>query len=75
VVESATRALKNLGLGLTMKKLFAATVSVAALYGASALAADMPKAYTKAPVYKAAAPGYNWTGWYGGVDFGGWVYF
>ncbi len=55
-----------------MKKLFAATVSVAALsaaalYGASAFAADMPM---KAPVYKAAAPGYNWTGWYGGVNVG-----
>lgn len=47
-------------------------VSVAAfgLFGASALASDLP---TKAPIKKApiAAPAYNWSGLYIGVNFGG----
>lgn len=40
-------------------------VSAAVLLTSSAFAADMP---VKAPVYK--APGFNWTGFYAGVDAG-----
>ena len=51
-------------------KLFLASIAVAGLFGASALAADMP---TKAPPAKApiAAPPYNWSGFYIGANFGG----
>lgn len=56
-----------------MKKLFATGIAAAALFGASALAADLP---TKGPVYKvAAAPIFNWTGFYvGGTAGGVWVH-
>ena len=54
-----------------MKKLLLATVALVAL-GATvpALAADLAaRPYTKAPAY--AAPIYNWTGFYVGVNAGG----
>jgi outer membrane immunogenic protein len=57
-----------------MRKLFAATFAIAALAVAPALAADLPAR----PVYKGAAPaiveaGYNWSGFYIGVNGGyGW---
>ena len=46
---------------------FLASVAAVALSAASALAADAP---VKAPVIKAAAPVYDWTGWYGGYNVG-----
>src|SRR5258708_20943895 len=47
------------------------TAAFAALGSASALATDLPsRSYTKAPA--AAAPAYNWSGWYGGLN-AGWV--
>jgi outer membrane immunogenic protein len=51
-----------------MKKILAAGIAFAALCGASALAADVP---TKAPVYKAVEPMFNWTGFYVGGHAGG----
>jgi outer membrane immunogenic protein len=50
-----------------MKKLLVAGIAAAALCGAPALAADIP---TKAPVYKAAAPMFNWSGFYVGAHGG-----
>ena len=53
-----------------MKRILGRAVMAAALSG-SALAADLPsRTYTKAPA--AAAPAYNWSGWYGGLN-AGWV--
>jgi len=47
------------------------TAAFAALGSASALAADLPsRTYAKAPAM--AAPAYNWSGWYGGLN-AGWV--
>ncbi|MBR1124012.1 porin family protein [Bradyrhizobium lablabi] len=52
-----------------MKKLFAASAGLAALFVSPALAADLP---AKAPIYKAAAaPIFNWTGCYVGANIGG----
>jgi outer membrane immunogenic protein len=53
-----------------MKKILLASIAVVAFCAAPAFAADMP---VKAPVYKAPAPVFSWTGWYAGVDGGyGW---
>jgi len=53
-----------------MKRILGGMVMAAALSG-SALAADLPsRTYTKAPA--TAAPAYNWSGWYGGLN-AGWV--
>jgi outer membrane immunogenic protein len=53
-----------------MKRILGGMVAAVALSG-SALAADLPsRTYTKAPA--AAAPAYNWSGWYGGLN-AGWV--
>src|SRR6266550_3976389 len=47
------------------------TAALVALGSASALAADLPaRTYAKAPA--TAAPAYNWSGWYGGLN-AGWV--
>ena len=56
--------------GASMKKIASGIAAVFTLIAAPALAADMA---TKAPIYKAPAaiPSYNWTGWYGGVNAGG----
>ena len=53
-----------------MKTIFLASIATLGLFGASALASDLP---TKAPVNKApiAAPPYNWSGFYVGANFGG----
>lgn len=51
-----------------MKKILLSTVAAVALLGAPAFAADMP---TKAPVYKAADPMFNWSGFYVGIHGGG----
>jgi outer membrane immunogenic protein len=58
-------------LGLAMKKLVAALLTVA-LSAAGASAADLPaRTYSKAPVV--VAPIYNWTGFYVGLNAGyGW---
>ena len=47
-----------------------ASVAVFGLFGAAALASDLP---TKAPVSKTqiTAPPYNWSGFYVGANFGG----
>jgi outer membrane immunogenic protein len=51
-----------------MKK-FAVAILVASFGATSALAADLPvRTYTKAPVY--VDPGYNWTGFYVGLNGG-----
>lgn len=51
-----------------MQKFVAVAAAAAVLYGAPALAADMP---VKAPVYKAAAPAAEtWTGFYTGIGVG-----
>lgn len=49
-----------------MKRIAVACALACAFSCAPAIAADMP---VKAPIYK-AAPLYNWTGWYGGVNLG-----
>jgi opacity protein-like surface antigen len=53
-----------------VQKLFLASIAAVGLFGASALASDLP---TKAPVNKTpiAAPPYNWSGFYVGANFGG----
>jgi opacity protein-like surface antigen len=53
-----------------VQKLFLASIAAVGLFGASALASDLP---TKAPVHKTpiAAPTYNWSGFYVGANFGG----
>lgn len=53
-----------------MQKLFLASIAAVGLFGASALASDLP---TKAPVNNTpiAAPTYNWSGLYVGANFGG----
>ena len=51
--------------GVSMKKLIVAGVAVAALLSAPAFAADMPM---KAPM---AAPMFDWSGWYVGIEGGG----
>jgi outer membrane immunogenic protein len=53
--------------GNHMRKLLVASIAAAAFCGAPAIAADMP---TKAPVYKAVDPGFNWTGFYAGLNAG-----
>ena len=69
VIVPARRAY-GLALGALVKTLFLASIAVLALFGASALASDLP---TKAPVNKTpiAAPPYNWSGFYVGANFGG----
>jgi outer membrane immunogenic protein len=53
-----------------MKRILGGMVMAAALSG-SAFAADLPlRSYTKAPAM--AAPAYNWSGWYAGLN-AGWV--
>lgn len=49
-----------------MKKLVFSLLAAATICGTPVAAADLP---AKGPVYK-AAPYYNWTGWYGGVNAG-----
>ena len=52
-----------------MKRILGGMVVAAALSG-SAFAADLPsRTYAKAPAM--AAPAYNWSGWYGGLNAGG----
>ena len=53
-----------------MLKFLLVSVAAGGLFGASALAADLP---TKAPPIKTskAAPPYNWSGFYVGANFGG----
>ena len=56
-----------------MKALFLSSIAAVGLFGASALASDLP---TKAPVNKIPiiAPPYNWSGFYVGANFGaGWT--
>ena len=56
-----------------MKTFLLTSAAVFGLFGASALASDLP---TKAPAYKTpiAAPPYNWSGFYVGANFGaGWT--
>jgi outer membrane immunogenic protein len=63
-----TLALTNPPLGKSkMKKAFIAGIATAAIYGAPAIAADVP---VKAPVNKAIAQVYDWTGWYVGYNVG-----
>ena len=56
--------------GALVKTFLLTSAAVFGLFGASALASDLP---TKAPAYKApiAAPPYNWSGFYVGANFGG----
>ena len=55
-----------------MKKFLLATVAIVALGAASAHAADMPRAVTKAPAYVPPAVSfYNWSGPYIGINGGG----
>ncbi|MGB6660033.1 MAG: outer membrane protein [Xanthobacteraceae bacterium] len=52
-----------------MKTLLLGSVAIAGLFGASALASDLP---TKAPPYTTSStPPYNWSGLYVGANFGG----
>ena len=57
-------------LGAFVKTFLLASVAVFGLFGAAALASDLP---TKAPVAKTqiTAPPYNWSGFYVGANFGG----
>ncbi len=52
----------------TMKRLLVAVIAAAAFCGATALAADMP---TKAPIARAPASVFTWTGFYLGIAGGG----
>ena len=53
-----------------MRNLLLASIATVGLFGASAFASDLP---VKAPLNKTpiAAPPYNWSGFYVGVNFGG----
>jgi len=53
-----------------MKARFLASLAAIGLFGAPALASDLP---IKVPLYKApiATPSYNWNGFYAGGNFGG----
>jgi hypothetical protein len=52
-----------------VEKLLVTSIAAVGLFGASALAADLP---TKAPLYTPiAASSYNWSGLYIGANFGG----
>jgi outer membrane immunogenic protein len=52
-----------------MKRIFIGIAGMASLLATGALAADMaPRPYTKAPVI--VDPGYNWTGFYSGLNIG-----
>jgi outer membrane immunogenic protein len=50
-----------------MKNVLMAGIATAAIYGAPAIAADVP---VKAPVNKAVAHVYDWSGWYAGYNAG-----
>jgi len=55
--------------GFAMKRLLMGIAAVTSMLATSALAADLPaRTYTKAPVY--VDPGYNWTGFYVGLNGG-----
>ncbi len=57
-----------LGAGF-MKRIFIAIVGIAHLLATGAFAADLaPRTYTKAPVM--VDPGYDWTGFYAGLNVG-----
>ena len=62
--------LDRVAFGGLVKTFFLTTVAVVGLFGASALASDLP---TKAPGDRApiAVPPYNWSGFYVGANFGG----
>jgi outer membrane immunogenic protein len=51
-----------------VKKILLASIAALAFSSACAFAADMP---AKAPLYQAAAPVFNWSGFYVGVNGGG----
>ena len=52
-----------------MKAILIGVAAVTSLLGTTAFAADLPaRTYTKAPVY--VDPGYNWTGFYAGINGG-----
>lgn len=52
-----------------MKRIFVGTAGIAALFATGALAADLaPRPYAKAPVI--VDPGYDWTGFYVGLNGG-----
>jgi opacity protein-like surface antigen len=55
---------------MSVKILFLASIAAVGLFGASAVASDLP---TKAPLNKTpiVAPSYNWSGFYVGANFGG----
>jgi len=55
-------------LGPTMKKFLLAGVTALTLVSGAAGAADVA---TRAPNYYAQVAAYNWTGWYGGINAGG----
>jgi len=54
-------------MGREMKKFWLGSAAFFLLSAGAVIAADMP---VKAPVYKAPAPVYSWTGWYAGANFG-----
>lgn len=52
-----------------MKRIFLGIAGIASLFATGALAADLaPRPYTKAPVI--VDPGYDWTGFYAGLNLG-----
>lgn len=52
-----------------MKRISTGIIAIASLFSTGAFAADLaPRPYTKAPVM--VDPGYNWTGFYAGLDGG-----
>jgi hypothetical protein len=76
VVSAAIAVFKEGGstliFGASVKAVFLASIAVG-LFGASALASDLP---AKVPISKTEimAPPYNWSGFYVGANFGGsWI--
>jgi outer membrane immunogenic protein len=66
-IATIERTCQEVRFVMPMKRILVAATAAAALYGAPVFAADMP---VKAPVYRAAAPLYDWSGFYIGGNAG-----
>jgi outer membrane immunogenic protein len=65
----AVSGISFLILEITMRQILIGSIAIASLAATGAFAADLPaRTYTKAPVM--VDPGYNWTGFYAGLNGG-----